>query len=72
MRFTFEHGKRYVANVGSVGQPRDRNNKACYVTFDGMTLQYHRLEYDFQKTADKIRTIAQLDDRNAERLETGC
>jgi len=30
------------------------------------------LEYDFQKTADKIRTIDRLDDRNAERLETGC
>lgn len=72
MRFNFQQGSRYVANVGSVGQPRDRNNKACYTTFDGASLEYHRLEYDFQRTADKIRTIPQLDDRNAERLETGC
>ncbi len=72
MRYTFEPRSRYVVNVGSVGQPRDRNNKACYTTLDGATLEYHRLEYDFQKTADKIRTIDRLDDRNAERLETGC
>ncbi len=64
-------GNRIICNVGSVGQPRDRDNRACYVTYDENEISYHRLAYDFRKTQEKINKISQLDNRNATRLEFG-
>jgi diadenosine tetraphosphatase ApaH/serine/threonine PP2A family protein phosphatase len=63
---------RYVINVGSVGQPRDGNNAACYVLYDeeGATLTFHRLAYDYFETAAKIRA-AGLNLFFAERLARG-
>lgn len=66
-----ESGKKYIINIGSVGQPRDRNNKACYVTFDENRVHWHRIEYDYQSTMKKIQQIEMLDNRNAERLQLG-
>lgn len=60
-----------VCNVGSVGQPRDKDNRSCYVVFDGKEICFHRIPYDFRKTQEKILKIKQLDNRNAERLELG-
>ena len=38
---------RYLINVGSVGQPRDKNPLACFVTVDlnQGVIEYHRIEY---------------------------
>lgn len=69
--FDLEEGHKYIINVGSVGQPRDGDNRACYVIVDGPLVSYQRLEYDFMRTASKIRNISQLDDRNADRLQYG-
>jgi len=69
--FDLEEGHKYIINVGSVGQPRDGDNRACYVIIDGSLVSYQRLEYDYAKTAGKIRSISQLDDRNADRLQYG-
>jgi diadenosine tetraphosphatase ApaH/serine/threonine PP2A family protein phosphatase len=69
--FHVKPGKKYIVNIGSVGQPRDRNNKASYVTYDGSEIIWHRVEYDFKKTMKKIEEIEMLDNRNAERLELG-
>jgi diadenosine tetraphosphatase ApaH/serine/threonine PP2A family protein phosphatase len=69
--FDIEDGRKYIVNVGSIGQPRDGDNRACYVILDGTLISYQRLEYDYVKTAKKIRSIAQLDDRNADRLQYG-
>jgi diadenosine tetraphosphatase ApaH/serine/threonine PP2A family protein phosphatase len=65
--------KKVIVNVGSVGQPRDRDNRACYVIVDGdpPTITWRRLEYDFEKTAGKIDAIAQLDPALAARLKEG-
>lgn len=49
-------------NVGSVGQPRDGDLRACYVLFDGEVIRYRRVEYDITSTVAKIRAIAELDD----------
>jgi len=57
--------------VGSVGQPRDRDNRASYVVVDDATITWRRLEYDFEKTAAKIEAIAQLDAALAARLKEG-
>lgn len=45
--------KLYLS-VGSVGQPRDGDPRACFVTFDGSHVRFHRVAYDFETTAKKI------------------
>jgi diadenosine tetraphosphatase ApaH/serine/threonine PP2A family protein phosphatase len=70
-RFTFERNKRYIVNVGSVGQPRDGDTRACYAIFDGETVRFRRVEYDYKATMDKIFAIPQLDKKLGERLSVG-
>ncbi|MCC7508704.1 MAG: metallophosphoesterase family protein [Planctomycetes bacterium] len=69
--FKAEKGKKYIINVGSVGQPRDRDTRACYVIWDGRKFIWRRVEYDVTGTARKIRALKELDDYNADRLEQG-
>ncbi|MCD4657255.1 MAG: metallophosphoesterase family protein [Planctomycetes bacterium] len=70
--FKLEEGEKYIINIGSVGQPRDHDNKLCYMTIDDdAVVRWHRLEYDHKTTAEKIRAIPDLDNRNADRLEKG-
>jgi diadenosine tetraphosphatase ApaH/serine/threonine PP2A family protein phosphatase len=49
--------RRWVAIVGSVGQPRDRNPAAAYTMFDldRQELTFFRVPYDATAAADKIR-----------------
>ena len=68
-RFFVKNSKLYVC-VGSVGQPRDGDPRACYVTFDGEWVDYHRVEYDIERTAKKI-TERKLHPFLAERLFAG-
>jgi len=51
-----EPGSKYVVTVGSVGQPRDNDNRACCTVLDtaAQTITYHRLRYDVRSTARKI------------------
>lgn len=55
-RFVVRPGYRYVCSVGSVGQPRDHDNRSCFVTYDTdkRLVQYHRVEYDIAASAQKI------------------
>jgi predicted phosphodiesterase len=64
-------GHKTLINVGSVGQPRDRDWRACYVLLDGDTIYYRRVEYDVQTTMRKIKEIAELDDFLGDRLRDG-
>ena len=34
-----------IVNVGSVGQPRDGDPRACYVILDGSEITFRRLDY---------------------------
>ena len=63
--------QKLMINVGSVGQPRDRDPKACYAIVEGNILTFRRVEYDFAKTSDKIRKIDDLDNYLGDRLFTG-
>jgi diadenosine tetraphosphatase ApaH/serine/threonine PP2A family protein phosphatase len=64
-------GKTLV-NVGSVGQPRDGDWRACYALLDGdNTVYFRRVEYDVGATVKKIRDIEGLDDFLGERLLLG-
>ena len=60
-----------VVNVGSVGQPRDGDPRACYVTLDGDTVRYHRVEYDVEKVVAEMAKIGSLDERLGQRLRLG-
>ena len=64
-------GEKAIINVGSVGQPRDKDNRASYVYVDGNRVYFVRLEYDFETTAKKIKAIDRLDDFHAGRLREG-
>jgi diadenosine tetraphosphatase ApaH/serine/threonine PP2A family protein phosphatase len=64
--------RRWLAVVGSAGQPRDGNTAACYAVMDvdGETLTWHRVPYDWPAAAAKVRA-AGLPERLAHRLATG-
>ncbi len=65
-------GTKTLVNAGSVGQPRDEDSKACYVTFDGeREITHHRVEYDIEKTVAKFKANPELDDSLGERLRNG-
>jgi diadenosine tetraphosphatase ApaH/serine/threonine PP2A family protein phosphatase len=63
--------RRVLINVGSVGQPRDGDPRACYVTFEGSVLEYHRVPYDFVATQRKIARTEALPNFLAARLAKG-
>ena len=65
-------GERYLINVGSVGQPRDRNPLACLVVvdFDGPHIDFHRIEYDIPAAQQAILQ-AGLPPELAERIAHG-
>ncbi len=55
-RFGLRRHRKYVITDGSVGQPRDYDNRACFTVFDTETriFEYHRAEYDLETAAKKI------------------
>jgi predicted phosphodiesterase len=63
--------ERAIINVGSVGQPRDKNNKASYVYLEQNNVHFVRLEYDYKTTQKKIYSIEELDNFEADRLSEG-
>ncbi len=63
--------EKAIINIGSVGQPRDKDNRASYVYVEEDTVNFVRLEYDFEATAEKIRAVTRLDNFNADRLRDG-
>lgn len=64
-------GRKTLINVGSVGQPRDGDWRACYVLFDGQTIRFRRVEYDIDTTVKKIYDIPDLENFLGDRLREG-
>ena len=64
--------QKWLAVLGSVGQPRDGNPLAAFALYDDArgALTLHRVAYDIDKTAQKI-LAAGLPDFLAERLYAG-
>lgn len=68
----YEFGEeKTLINVGSVGQPRDGDNRASYVLLDGTTVHFKRVGYDFETTISKIYPIPELDNFLGDRLRDG-
>ncbi|HUW20299.1 MAG TPA: metallophosphoesterase family protein [Sedimentisphaerales bacterium] len=63
--------EKAIINIGSVGQPRDKDNRASYVYVDENEVHFVRLQYDLETTAKKIMAIERLDSFQAERLREG-
>ena len=63
--------EKAIINVGSVGQPRDRDSRASYVFVEGNEVNFVRIEYDYKAAAQKIYSIPQLDRFEGERLADG-
>ncbi|MFN3198031.1 MAG: metallophosphoesterase family protein [Bradymonadia bacterium] len=55
-RFTAQPDFKYVVTAGSVGQPRDYDNRACCAVYDTetRTFEYRRVPYDVDAAAQKI------------------
>ncbi len=67
--------EKAMFNVGSVGQPRDNDPRACYVLLDdesgSLRVDFRRVEYDHDETAQKIYAVTALDNMLGDRLRTG-
>ncbi|MFQ5749147.1 MAG: metallophosphoesterase family protein [Planctomycetota bacterium] len=64
-------GRRYLVNVGSVGQPRDGDPRLGYALFDGERVRWRRLPYDVQTASRKILEVEDLPDSLGSRLLMG-
>jgi diadenosine tetraphosphatase ApaH/serine/threonine PP2A family protein phosphatase len=71
-RVDVRDGRRYLINVGSVGQPRDGDPRACFCVYDtdASEIKIHRVEYDIEGAKKKI-TDAGLPAVLANRLSWG-
>jgi predicted phosphodiesterase len=63
---------KYSVNVGSVGQPRDGDPRACYVLYDvkERVLCHRRVNYDVEKAQERFRK-AGLPEQNRLRIRAG-
>jgi len=71
-RYTISDARRAVINVGSVGQPRDGDPRACWVLAreDG-SFSFRRVPYDIDGCAERIYKARGLPTSLAERLYAG-
>ena len=71
-RIEMASGIRYLCNVGSVGQPRDQDPRACWALYDSdaRTIAFRRVAYDVDASSARIRE-AGLPEALASRLLVG-
>jgi diadenosine tetraphosphatase ApaH/serine/threonine PP2A family protein phosphatase len=55
-RVRIESARTYLCSIGSCGQPRDYDPRACYGIWDDakQVVEFHRVQYDAERTARKI------------------
>jgi diadenosine tetraphosphatase ApaH/serine/threonine PP2A family protein phosphatase len=70
--FDLAPDRKYIVSVGSVGQPRDFDNRASYTVYDTSQkrFEFKRIEYDIELSADKVLR-ARLERNFAHRLFIG-
>lgn len=71
MQFAVHPGKRAIVNIGSVGQPRDRDARACYVLYRDGVVTWRRVVYDLETTIQKVHACEGLHDVCGLRLREG-
>jgi diadenosine tetraphosphatase ApaH/serine/threonine PP2A family protein phosphatase len=50
-------GRKRIVNIGSVGQPRDGDNRACFVTLNSDVIRFIRVPYNYRRTMEKISSL---------------
>ncbi len=70
-RYELKADRKTIVTVGSVGQPRDEDPRASFLTIDGDYVTFHRIQYNVMATLDKIHSIPEIDDMHGERLLVG-
>ncbi len=60
-----------IVNVGSVGQPRDRDPRASFGILHADSVEFVRVPYDVQTTVEKVQAIDALDNFLGLRLLEG-
>jgi predicted phosphodiesterase len=70
--FVLEADKKYIVSVGSVGQPRDFDNRASFTVYDTdkKRFEFKRIEYDIELAREKVLR-AKLNPHFADRLVSG-
>jgi diadenosine tetraphosphatase ApaH/serine/threonine PP2A family protein phosphatase len=63
--------ERALVNVGSVGQPRDRDPRASFAVLHPTHIEFVRIAYDIDTTVEKVRGIEALDNYLGTRLLEG-
>ena len=63
--------EKAMINVGSVGQPRDGDPRACYVVLEDDLVQFRRVEYPVEQVIEKIYAVPELDNFLGDRLRDG-
>jgi len=55
-RVEVDGARKYVLSAGSVGQPRDYDNRASFIVYDtdSRVADFHRVAYDIEAAAQKI------------------
>lgn len=63
--------EKAIINVGSVGQPRDRDPRSSFVVLGERMVEFVRVPYDVETTVRKVEAIDELDDFLGARLRDG-
>lgn len=66
-----DYGDKVYCNPGSIGQPRDNDNRAAFATWDGKKFELHRVSYDFNKVGELMEK-AGFDGYYYQRLAIGA
>jgi len=72
-KLEIDPGSRYLINPGSIGQPRDRDPRAAFMTYDSerRVVRWYRVEYPIREAQQRILD-AGLPAVLAERLAVGA
>jgi diadenosine tetraphosphatase ApaH/serine/threonine PP2A family protein phosphatase len=72
VKIEMNDNKRRIINCGSVGQPRDKDPRSCYLIYDSrkQMLEFYRVSYGMEKTVRAIRA-ADLPESLGRRLLKG-
>jgi predicted phosphodiesterase len=63
--------EKAIINVGSVGQPRDRDPRSSFVVLNERVVEFVRVPYDVETTVRKVQDVDELDDFLGTRLRDG-
>ena len=69
--FDLPPDQKAIINVGSVGQPRDGDNRACYALVEGNRITYRRVPYSYRTTMSKMDRVGPISEEASDRLEYG-